>query len=83
MKFIHPLEFCIADGMPLTNPDDDSDFDDHTHYLFHDNTECEYDSDSYNPILNQKSTNKTTNVRQLSKFIGKPTTSSYFGMKIW
>lgn len=72
--------FSYADGIPLTNPNVDSDFDDDFHYLFRPDSDIGSDSEPDIPNENSKNRENATTSRQFSEFIPNPPVSSYFGM---
>ncbi|KAK1367357.1 hypothetical protein POM88_042918 [Heracleum sosnowskyi] len=66
------------DGIPVTNPHVDSDFDDDFHYLLRSDNDLGSDSDTYIPAQNQHNETHYSSGNQFSEFINKPPVSSMF-----
>ncbi|KAK1381124.1 hypothetical protein POM88_027868 [Heracleum sosnowskyi] len=68
----------IPDGIPVTNPHVDSDFDDDFHYLLRSDDDLGSDSDTYIPAQNQHNETHYSTSNQFSEIINKPPVSSMF-----
>lgn len=71
--------FSNLDGIPLTNPTVESDFDDDFHFLYR--PDSDFGSDSESDFTNERNKNNgdASTSKQFSEFIPKPPVSSYFG----
>ncbi|KAK1402320.1 hypothetical protein POM88_001925 [Heracleum sosnowskyi] len=71
-------DFENYDGIPVTNPHVDSDFDDDFHYLLRSDDDLGSDSDTYIPAQNQHNETHYSTSNQFSEIINKPPVSSMF-----